>query len=446
MKAAFHTLGCKTNAYETQAIIEQFEAAGYEITDFSEAADVYVINTCSVTAEAARKSRQMLHRAKGKNPDAIVAACGCFAQEAKEELLKDGTVDLCIGNNEKSSLLSILTSFREKREDAVLVDDLTHCRQFEPQVISGAGTHIRAYVKVQDGCDRFCSYCIIPFLRGRSRSRNLSTIIKETETLSQQGIHEIVLTGIDISDFRIEEKTPEASLLLLLSKLHEVEGIERIRLGSLEEGILSAGFIQTLKTFPKLCPHFHLSLQSGCDATLLRMNRKYTTEAFEAVVLMLRETFSDPAITTDVICGFPGETEAEFEETLSFVKRIGFSQMHVFPYSRRKGTRADKMEGQLSRAEKAARSRRLIEEGRAMQTAYMESFLGKEVCVLTEETVRFQDRAYLVGFTPEYVRALVPAQDHRINRIVTIVPERIELFQKDPVLLPAEGIKPIGSF
>ena len=463
MKAAFHTLGCKTNAYETQAVIEQFEAAGYEIVDFSGIADVYVINTCSVTAEAARKSRQMLRRAKGKNPNAVVAACGCFAQEAKEKLLKDGSVDLCIGNNEKSALLSMVTDYCRPRKEAsdtpenlvshssphaedgmppasasdaaLLVTDLTHCRQYETQMISNAGSHVRAYVKIQDGCDRFCSYCIIPFLRGRSRSRELSAILSEVQTLAAQGIREIVLTGIDISDFRIEDRTPDESFLALLSGLHRIEGIERIRLGSLEEGILSSAFIQQLKDFPKLCPHFHLSLQSGSNAILARMNRKYSTEEFEEAVRMLRETFRDPAITTDIICGFPGETEAEFEETLVFAERIGFSQMHVFPYSRRKGTKADKMDGQLSRAEKAARCARLIEAGEKMQDAFMKSFLGREVSVLLEEEVRYQEKTYFIGFTPEYIRTLVPAQGHHINKIVTIVPERTGQFQKERILL-----------
>ena len=432
MKAAFHTLGCKTNAYETQAIREQFEQAGFLVAGFSEQADVYVINTCSVTAVAAQKSRQMIHRCKKKSPDAVVVACGCYAQEAAEKLMADGGVDLVVGNNEKSKILELVL---QKQNDlqSVRIRDLTRCEEYENQTITNAGTHVRAFVKIQDGCNRFCSYCVIPYLRGRSRSREVSEVLKEVKTLAGSGVKEIVLTGIDISDYRY-------SLETLIFEIEEIDTIERIRLGSLEAGVVTEAFLDAIAKSRKLCPHFHLSLQSGCDATLKRMNRHYTTAEFKETVDRIRDVFRDPAVTTDVIAGFAGESEEEFAETKRFVQEIGFSEMHVFPYSRRKGTRADRMPGQLTKAEKATRAAELIEIGAKMQRAYMERFLGKEVQILTEETVRIEGGDFLIGFTPEYIKAAVPAKaDKKINKIVTLTPSKIIEFQKEPIFLSTEA-------
>lgn len=460
MKAAFHTLGCKTNAYETQAVREQFEQRGFQIVDFSEPADVYVVNTCSVTAVAAQKSRQMLHRCKKLSPECLVVACGCYAQEAAEKLLEDHYVDFVVGNNEKSRIAAlVLESLKEKAEPIVpetlqdkpetltpetiqakpeplVLDDLSGCREYEAQSITNAGSHVRAYVKIQDGCDRFCSYCIIPYLRGRSRSRAPEEILSEIRKLTENGIQEIVITGIDISDFHTEANRKDAGIALadLLLSIEKIEDVQRIRLGSLEAGILTEPFIQAVQKSRKLCPHFHLSLQSGCDETLKRMNRHYTTAEFADVVRSLRQAFPDPAITTDLIAGFPGETEEEFEKTKDFIRQIGFVQMHVFPYSRRKGTRADRMEGQLTGAEKAKRTAELIAIGKELQTAYMKRFIGKPVRLLPEETVQIQGEDYLIGFTPEYIRAVVPAEMEKINNIVTLCPERILSLRNEIVL------------
>lgn len=448
MIAAFHTLGCKTNSYETQAIKEQFEQAGFEIAAFSERADVYVINTCSVTAVAAQKSRQMLHRAKKMNPEALIVACGCYAQEAAAKLAETG-VDLVIGNNEKSKTLEMVQTYLKKKASAsekssheILLRDLTHCTNYEEQSITNAGDHVRAYVKIQDGCNRFCSYCIIPYLRGRSRSRKTEEILSEVKTLAERGIKEIVLTGIDISDFKQEEQSGSDKqsiapdhLAELIFEIEKIQGIERIRLGSLEAGIITEEFLKQIKSSTKLCPHFHLSLQSGCDATLKRMNRDYTAKEFMDSVQMIRSCFAHPAITTDVIAGFAGETEEEFEETKRFVKEAFFSEMHVFPYSRRKGTRADKMPGQLTKAEKAKRAAELIAIGNEMQRSFMEQFIGQEICILTEEAVLIEGQEYLLGFTPEYIKAAVPKKEAEVNKIVTISPKKIIEFNKEPILL-----------
>lgn len=458
MKAAFHTLGCKTNAYETQAIREQFERAGFEIVSFTEAADVYVINTCSVTAVAAQKSRQMLSRCRKLSPDALVAACGCYAQEASERLKESG-VDLVIGNNEKSALLGLVqkrlaarnASGKEtaepsgeeeeekKTDETVIIDDMTHCHQYEEQEISHAGSHVRAYVKIQDGCNRFCSYCIIPYLRGRSRSRKPEEILREVRTLAASGIREIVLTGIDISDYQAPEgegKTASSGALAeLILAIEEIEAVERIRLGSLEAGIITGEFLEKIAESRKLCPHFHLSLQSGCDETLARMNRDYTAREFAESLARIRSVFPDPAVTTDVIAGFAGESEEEFEKTLQFVEKAAFSELHVFPYSRRKGTRADKMPGQLTRAEKAERCKRLIRLGKELQRSYMQRFIGRPVKILTEETVLIEGKECLTGFTPEYIRAALPGSSDNINKIVTMIPQRILEVKGEPILV-----------
>ena len=458
MKVSFHTLGCKTNAYETQAVREQFQAAGYEIREFSDPCDVYVINTCAVTGEAARKSRQMTGRCKRKNPDALVVVTGCYAQEAGAELLTETMADLVVGNGEKTRIVSLVdqmiaagrlserpellpetAGISDKRTEQVpaqtgspaehiYIKALERCREYERQnITAGQEGHVRAYVKIQDGCDRFCSYCLIPYLRGRSRSRSIEDILQEATALTGAGYKEIVLTGIDISSFRDEscrkDVTVQAAdggstgtgsqtdLAELIEQLGAVEGIERIRLGSLEAGIVSDDLIRRLSSVPAFCPHFHLSLQSGSDTVLKRMNRHYTAEEYADAVGIIRTYFPEAGITTDIITGFPGETEEEFEETVRFAERIGFSRLHVFPYSRRKGTRADRLPEQLPRAVKEERAGRLIRTGEALREAYESRLIGRCCRILAEECIPVDGQMYLAGYTPEYVRILIPAGD-----------------------------------
>ena len=426
MKVSFHTLGCKTNAYETQAIREQFLTAGYELGEFSEPCDVYVINTCAVTAEAARKSRQMTGRCKRKNPQALVVVTGCYAQEAGEELLRETMADLVVGNSEKNRILPLVQDLAKGR---TVVKDLSGCREYEKQSITlGQEDHVRAYVKIQDGCDRFCSYCLIPFLRGRSRSRDREDILQEVRDLAASGCQEIVLTGIDISSFRTGGEKGE-DLVCLLEKLDRISGVERIRLGSLEEGIISKPFLERLVSVASFCPQFHLSLQSGSNTVLKRMNRHYTAQEFYQAVEMIRERFPNAGITTDIITGFPGETEEEFEETMAFARKTGFSRLHVFPYSRREGTRADQMPGQLTRAVREERAARLIRLGEQLREQYECRLIGKTCHILAEECVRTENGLFLAGYTPEYVRILLPVrtqpekQETLLNRIIPVVPK-----------------------
>ena len=423
MTAAFHTLGCKTNAYETQAVIEQFQEYGFETGDFSEKCDVYVINTCAVTGEAARKSRQIAGRCKKKNPDALVVLTGCYAQEAGEDLAKQAFADIIIGNGEKSRIAQIVagrlgisggikeTASGKAGKGAdnsfLLISNLTHERRYEDQMISSQGDHVRAYVKIQDGCDRFCSYCIIPFLRGRSRSRKTADIISEVKTLASKGFQEVVLTGIDISSFQADENAEgDMSLAVLIRMISKVKGIERIRLGSLEAGIVSGQFISSMKEIKEFCPHFHLSLQSGCDSVLRRMNRHYDTKGFAGAAAKIREVFPEAAITTDVITGFPGETAEEFARTVQFVKDMKFSRLHVFPYSRREGTRADKMPDQIPKAVKEQRAKELIAVGEELKLDYESRFIGKPCRVLAEECISGEN-IFLSGYTREYVKVMI---------------------------------------
>ena len=433
MRAAFHTLGCKVNAYESQAILEQFRENGFAIVDFRDEADVYIVNTCSVTAEAARKSRQMLHRCKKKNPACLVAAIGCYAQEVREELLADGAVDLVVGNNEKNKIAETVLGMlqQDQRPDRILYQDLTHCTEYEEQEITSQGDHVRAYVKIQDGCDRFCSYCIIPFLRGRSRSRKPEEIRKEVGQLAEHGYQEIVLTGIDLSDYREDGQT----LADIIGIANEVPGISRIRISSLEERIITEDFLGQIKAYEKLCPHFHLSLQSGCDETLKRMNRHYTSKEYLQAVSLIRQYYQDPAITTDVIVGFPGETEEEFEESKRTVEKAAFSEVHVFPFSRRKGTKADQMPDQLTRSQKEARVTSMMELTRKLQNAYLRSFLGKELSVLVEEEIVVEGNLYQVGFSRNYLKCAIHTNEKLINKIVTFVPEEICEISGEPVLV-----------
>ena len=438
--AALHNLGCKVNSYETEAMQQLLEEAGYEIVPFHEKADVYIINTCSVTNIADRKSRQMLHRAKKQNPDAVVVAAGCYVQAAAEELKADLAVDVIIGNNKKQDLVPILEEYFKDKSDSSHVIEISETHEYERLSIHKIADHTRAFLKIQDGCNQFCSYCIIPYTRGRVRSRRPDEVVAEVRELAAAGYQEVVLTGIHLSsygvDFKEEEK--KENLLSLIKQVHEVEGIRRIRLGSLEPRIITEEFAQALASMPKFCPHFHLSLQSSCDKTLKRMNRHYTTEEYAAGCEILRRYFDNPAITTDVIVGFPGETEEEFEETKAFLERIGFYEMHIFKYSRRAGTRADRMPDQIPEQVKSVRSEILLKLEKQMSKAYRESFLGRNKTVLLEEKTEINGREYMIGHTMEYVKAVVPYEENLKNKMAEGVLKGV---LNDEVLLLDESWK-----
>lgn len=430
-KAALHNLGCKVNAYETEAMQHLLEEAGYEIVPFTQKADVYVINTCSVTNMADRKSRQMLHKAKKNNPDSIVVAAGCYVQTSEKEVLNDLSVDIIIGNDRKHDLVRLL---EEYSLDSVndTVDDINDGRHdFEELFIDQTKEHTRAFIKVQDGCNQFCSYCIIPYARGRVRSRRFENVIAEVERLAANGFKEVVLTGIHLSSYGVdfEEAT---GLLELIQAVNAVKGIERIRLGSLEPKIVTEHFASELSKLDKICPHFHLSLQSGCDATLKRMNRKYTTKEYERGCELLRKYFVHPAITTDVIVGFPGETEEEFEQTEAYLEHIHFYEMHIFKYSKRKGTRAAVMPDQIDEQVKAVRSEKLIALGHDMSKEFRKFYIGKNEEVLFEEKAVIGDKEYFVGYTKEYVKVAKKTDENLENQIVS---GRISGVLTDEILL-----------
>ena len=439
IKVALHNLGCKVNAYEMDVMRQMLCEKGYEIVPFDSRADIYLINTCTVTNIADRKSRQMLHRAKKQNPQAIVIAVGCYVQTGKETIEKDDCIDLAIGNNKKKELIPILEEYlrqhREGRPDKTLhettISDLRKPVPYEEMKLEHTAEHTRAYLKIQDGCNQFCSYCIIPFARGRVRSRSEEDIVCEAKGLAEAGYQEIVITGIHISSYGMDFMSRQAvsndsvdrvyreeALLHLIGRLHEIGGLCRIRLGSLEPRIITRGFAEGLKAFPKVCPHFHLSLQSGCDATLKRMNRHYLASEYYDKVQVLREVYKDPAITTDVIVGFPGETEEEFLETKAFLEKIGFYEMHVFKYSKRQGTRAAQMTDQVSDTIKAQRSDVLLDLAQRQSHTYRERFLGKEMEILFEEAITIDGRNYMVGHTGEYLRTAFETEDDLSNRLV----------------------------
>ena len=486
-KAALHNLGCKVNAYETEAMQQLLEQNGYEIVPFSEKADVYVINTCSVTNIADRKSRQMLHRAKKLNPNSIVVAAGCYVQTSTEQAKADEAIDILIGNNKKHELVELLAAFEQKRQreeqqqeeqqreeqqqeeqqqeekqqeekqqeekqqekkqqeeqqqeknrqkqDSII--DISGKTEYEEMALSRTAEHTRAFIKVQDGCNQFCSYCIIPYARGRVRSRDLGDVLEEVRRLAANGYREVVLTGIHLSSYGAD--TGE-NLLRLIQKVHEIEGIRRIRLGSLEPKIVTEEFARELAALPKVCPHFHLSLQSGCDATLKRMNRRYTCEEYRQGCNYLRKYFTHPAITTDVIVGFPGETEEEFEMTRAFLKEIAFFEVHIFKYSKRQGTKAAAMEHQIPEETKTERSNILFEDTGRMSEEFVQWYQDKNVEVLMEEAMTEDGDRYFVGHTPEYVKAAVKVTDDLANRIVQ---GKVAGILKDHVLL-METIKNI---
>ena len=428
-KVALHNLGCKVNAYETEAMQEILEQNGYEIVPFEEKADAYIVNTCSVTNMADKKSRQMLHRAKKMNPEAVVIAAGCYVQSAGEELLKDTSVDILIGNNEKVNLPSILENW-EKEHNPLHVHDLTREHTYEELTLSHTAGHTRAFMKIQDGCNQFCTYCIIPYTRGRVRSRRLSDIVAEAGRLAENGYQEVVLTGIHLDSYGTDLEEHE-NLLTVIQEIAKIDGIKRIRLGSLEPRIMTEEFMAGLAAEEKLCPHFHLSLQSGCDATLKRMNRRYSAEEFRQCCERLRRHFDDPALTTDVIVGFPGETEEEFTATVEFLKDICFYETHVFKYSRRKGTKADRMPDQIPEQIKNQRSDVLLALTEKNSGEYRKKLLGRTVKVLLEEESTIGGTTYLAGHTREYVKVAVAPETAAAGEIIDV---KVTGLLKDMVL------------
>ena len=400
-KVAFITLGCKVNQYETNAMAQEFLEKGYEVVEHTEISDIYVINTCTVTNMSDRKSRQMLRKVKELNKNAIVVACGCYAQVAKSELEKIEEVDIILGNNEKKNIVELVEKFEKNKKKELEIEDLMNQKEYVEfgDVVYTEKT--RAVIKVQDGCDRFCSYCIIPYARGRVRSRKPEKIISEINKIAKEGIKEVVITGIHIASYGKDFKDENYRLIDLLEEINKIDGIERIRLGSLEPLLITEEFVSRLVKLEKICHHFHLSLQSGCDKTLKRMNRRYTTEEFKNIVKLLRESYKDVNLTTDIIVGFPGETEEEFDKTYEFLKEIKFYKMHVFKYSQRKGTKAAKMSGQIDGRKKEERSRKLIELSDKNEEEYNEKYIGKEVEVLWEE----EKDGFYRGHTKNYILA-----------------------------------------
>lgn len=412
-KAALHNLGCKVNAYETEAMRQMLTEAGYEIVDFSERADVYVVNTCTVTNVADKKSRQMLRRARRANPDAAVVAVGCYAQEKGDALY--GDVDIVLGNNQKGELCDAIEAFFDKKEKGRAVLEIGGETAYEPLCMTKAAEHTRAFVKVQDGCNQFCSYCIIPYARGRVRSRAFSDALDEIRALAGNGCKEVVLSGIHLSSYGTDIGE---SLLRLIQETAKVDGICRIRLGSLEPGVVTEEFAREIAGIESVCPQFHLSLQSGCDATLKRMNRRYTALEYERSCGFLRKYFLHPAITTDVIVGFPGETEEEFAATEAFLRHIRFYEMHIFKYSRRDGTKAAQMPQQVPEPIKSMRSRELISLSERMSEEFREYYVGKEVEALLEEPFVWEGERYFSGYTKEYVKVAVKAEGELANTLV----------------------------
>lgn len=425
-RVAFLTLGCKVNSYETNAMEQLFAEAGYELAEFHEKADIYVINTCTVTNMADRKSRQMLHRAKKMNPGAVIVAAGCYVQASAEEAQKDEAIDVIIGNNQKKQIVSLVEEYVRQRQETeakknvTSLVDMKEPQNYEELSIANAGKKTRAYIKIQDGCNQFCSYCIIPYVRGRIRSRSEEDVLSEVKRLAENGYQEVVLTGIHLSSYGVDLQGEKNFILLegkpllsIIRKVSEVEGIKRIRLGSLEPRIVTESFVEELAKIDKVCPHFHLSLQSGCDETLKRMNRKYSAAEYKKGCDMLRKYFDNPAITTDVIVGFPEETKEEFAATKAFLKEIAFSDVHIFKYSMRKGTVAAKNPNQVPESIKHERSSQLIELGRNMQNIYEETFIGHNTAVIVEERVTIKGKEYFVGHNERYVKLALPAEPEK---------------------------------
>nr|WP_317364713.1 tRNA (N(6)-L-threonylcarbamoyladenosine(37)-C(2))-methylthiotransferase MtaB [uncultured Blautia sp.] len=434
-KVALHNLGCKVNAYEVEAMQQLLEQAGYEIVPFQEGADVYLINTCTVTNIADRKSRQMLHKAKKMNPDAIVVATGCYAQTDTEKLKEDASVDLILGNNQKNQIVQALEEFEKEHERAARVIEINKTKEYEELSIDHTAEHVRAYIKVQDGCNQFCTYCIIPYARGRVRSRKITEILEEVRKLAAGGYKEVVLTGIHLSSYGVDfkEEDKKEDLLSLIRAVHEIEGIKRIRLGSLEPRIITEEFMEGISALPKVCPHFHLSLQSGCNKTLRDMNRRYSAEEYAEKCELIRKYYQTPALTTDVIVGFPQETEEDFRESYEFVRNIHFYETHIFKYSRRQGTKAAAMAGQLTEAEKAKRSEKMLELHELRAQEYEENMIGRELEILIEEETEIGGKVFYLSHSREYVKVAVEKQEGiGINDLLTV---KIADFAREHILL-----------
>ena len=417
-KAAFYTLGCKVNQYETEAMTESFENAGYEIVDYSEFADVYIINTCTVTNMGDRKSRQIIRRAKEKNPEALVAVVGCYSQIAPGEVLEIPEVSLVVGTDERSRMVELVEYAMKKEEKLNMVNDIMKVREFEEMPIKSYKSRTRAFLKIQEGCDQYCTYCIIPYARGHIRSRKPDSIIAEVKELAENGFREIVLTGIHVASYG--KDLGNTSLIDIIEKVHEIDGIRRIRMSSVDPNVMTDGFIERLSRLPKICGHFHLSLQSGCDETLKRMNRKYTTGEYRRVVEKLREVFADVAITTDLIVGFPGETEEEFQKTVDFVDEIAFSGMHVFKYSQRSGTPAAKYEHQVKPQVKDARSKVITAIAKKNEEKFKKAFIGRSKPVLYEQPFDGQ-KSLFEGLTDNYIRVVSESQEDIKGKIIETV-------------------------
>ena len=459
---ALHNLGCKVNSYEIEVMQQKLAENGYVIVPFAPGADIYIINTCTVTNIADRKSRQMLHKAKKMNPQAIVVAVGCYVQTGEATIEMDDCIDLAIGNNKKKDIVEILNSFVQEREKAdkeagidktlshTTILDINHTDEYEEMQLSKTAEHTRAYIKIQDGCNQFCTYCIIPYARGRVRSRKEEDILTEIKGLVKNGYKEIVVTGIHLSSYGLDFLKKQTGdyldgnkdireavyqkefLLNLLEKIQNIEGLSRIRLGSLEPRIITERFAERLSGMSKICPHFHLSLQSGCDSVLKRMNRRYTAGEYLEKVEILRKYFENPAITTDIITGFPGETEEEFEETVEFVKKVNFYETHIFKYSKRQGTIAANMDGQLTDAIKAKRSDVLLSIAEKNGRVFRERFIGQVIEVLLEEQKVLNGKTYMVGHTKEYVQAAIETGEDMSNRIIKA---KVESFLTEDILL-----------
>lgn len=416
-KVAFCSLGCKVNQYETNAMAQKFIEHGYEVVEFDEYADVYIVNTCTVTNVADRKSRQMLRRAKEINKDATLVACGCYAQVAKDELKKIPEIDLIIGNNEKNDIIQIVENHIAQKGAEDLVSDVMYKLDYVELGTTTYTEKTRAVIKVQDGCDRFCSYCLIPYARGHIRSRKIENVIEEIKKVVEEGINEVVITGIHIASYGRDFKGENIGLIDLLEEINKIQGLHRIRLGSIEPTIITDKFVERLSKLDKICDHFHLSLQSGCTETLKRMNRRYTTEEFKAVTKRLRSKFPNAALTTDIIVGFPGETDEEFNTTYEFLKEIAFYKMHIFKYSQRKGTKAAVMPNQVDGKIKEERSKKLIELSNKNEYNYNKKYIGKQVEVLFEE----REGEYLKGHTTNYIVVKHKTdKDDLINKIAKV--------------------------
>lgn len=422
-KVAFHNLGCKVNSYEMDAMLQELKKHGYEIVSFDDKADIYIVNTCTVTNIADRKSRQMLHKAKKTNPEGIVVAVGCYVQSDTEGVRQDSAVDLLIGNNRKKDLVDILENYMNGAVTEAVID-INQTHEYEEMCLEGTQEHTRAYIKIQDGCNQFCSYCLIPYARGRVRSRKKEDVIDEIKGLVKAGYQEFVLTGIHISsygvDFAKDKESDSENLLTLMQEIDRINGVKRLRLGSLEPRVITQEFAEGISRLEHICPHFHLSLQSGCESTLKRMNRHYTPQQYMEGVERLRNVFDHPAITTDVIVGFPGETEQEFEVTKEFLEQIIFYEMHIFKFSKRKGTRAAIMENQIPEPVKTKRSNVLQQMEKKDSYDFRAYYVGHTKEVLFEERKMIDGREYWIGHTREYVKAAVESNEDLQNKLIEV--------------------------